>query len=120
MTAKEIKCINKEISRLSAKLVRLENEATNTAVKMSDIPGSKGPQDKIGNLVVQIECIQNRINNLKNIRNSALSRLSRDNFVENCLYIRLVLNYSWAEIAIKVGGNNTADGIRMMCERYSW
>lgn len=120
LTAKEIKHINKEISRLKAKAIRLENEATNTAVKLSDMPGSDGSSDKIGNTVTQIADIQREIQNLEILRNSELNRLSRDIFEENCLFMRLSLHYSWAKIAIQVGGNNTADGIRKMCERYSW
>lgn len=120
LTAKEIKYINKEISRLKAKVIRLENETTNTSVKLSDMPGSDGSSDKIGNIVAQIADIQREIQRLEILRNSALNRLSRDIFEENCLFMRLSLRYSWAKIAVQVGGNNTADGIRMMCERHSW
>lgn len=120
MTAKEIKRINKEISRLKAKVIRLESEATNIAPKLSDSPGGGGTSDKIGNAVTQITDIQREIQNLEILRNSALNRLSRDIFEENCLFMRLSLHYSWNKIALQVGGNNTADGIRMMCERYSW
>lgn len=120
MTAKKIKHINKEISRLKAKVIRLESEATNTAVKLSDTPGGGNVSDKIGNAVTQITDIQREIQNLEILRNSALNRLSRDIFEENCLFMRLSLHYSWTKIALKVGGNNTADGIRKVCERYSW
>lgn len=120
MTAKRIKQINKEISRLKAKVVRLESEATNTAPKLSDSPGAGSVSDKIGNAVTQITDIQREIQNLEILRNSALNRLSRDIFEENCLFMRLSLHYSWNKIAMQVGGNNTADGIRKICERYSW
>ena len=120
MTAKEIKHINKEISRLKAKVIRLESEATNTAPKLSDVPCGGGASDKIGNAVTQITDIQREIQNLEILRNSALNRLSRDIFEENCLFMRLSLHYSWNKIAMQVGGNNTADGIRKICERYSW
>lgn len=120
MTAKKIKLINKEISRLKAKVIRLENEATNTAPKLSDSPGGGSVSDKIGNAVTQITDIQREIQNLEILRNSALNRLSRDIFEENCLFMRLSLHYSWNKIALQVGGNNTADGIRKICERYSW
>ncbi len=120
MTAREIKHINKEISRLRAKVIRLESEAVNTAPNMSDTPVAGCASDKIGNAVSEITDIQREIQNLEILRNSALNRLSRDVFEENCLFMRLSLHYSWTKIAVQVGGNNTADGIRMMCERYSW
>lgn len=120
MTAKEIKQINKEISRLKAKVIRLESEAVSTAPKLSGLPGGGGASDKIGNAVSQITDIQREIQNLEILRNSALNRLSRDIFEENCLFMRLSLHYSWTKIAVQVGGNNTPDGIRKICERYSW
>ena len=120
MTAKKIKYINKEISRLKAKVIRLESEAVNTTSRLSDTPGVCGASDKIGNAVTEITDIQREIQNLEILRNSALNRLSRDIFEENCLFMRLSLHYSWAKIAMQVGGNNTADGIRKICERYSW
>ena len=120
MTAKEIKQINKDISRLRAKVIRLESEALKITPALSDAPGASGTSDKIGNAVSQITDIQREIQNLEILRNSALNRLSRDKFEENCLFMRLSLHYSWSKIAMQVGGNNTADGIRKLCERYSW
>lgn len=120
LTAKKIKQINKEISRLRSKAIRLENEAFKITSALSDTPGAGGTSDKVGNAVSQITDIQREIQNLEILRNSALNRLSRDIFEENCLFMRLSLHYSWNKIAMQVGGNNTADGIRMMCERYSW
>lgn len=120
MTAKEIKHINKEISRLKAKVIRLENEATNTSVKLSDMPGSDGSSDKIGNTVAQIADIQREIQNLEILRNSALNRLSRDIFEENCLFMHFCLKYSWTKIAVITGGINSPDNIRIRCSNYKW
>lgn len=120
LTAKKIKHINKEISRLKAKVIRLESEATNTSPKLSDSPGGGNVSDKIGNAVTQITDIQREIQNLEILRNSALNRLSRDIFEENCLFMRLSLHYSWNKIAMQVGGNNTVDSIKKMCYRYHW
>lgn len=120
MTVKEIKAINKKISNLRAKIARLEGEATNTSSNITGMPLTKGATDKIGKTVAQIVDTQKEIQNLEILRNSALNRLSRDIFEENCIFMRLSLKYSWTKIAMECGGNNTADGIRMMCERYKW
>lgn len=120
MTVKEFKYINREISRLKAKVIRLEDDATNTAVKLSDTPGSGNSSDKIGNAVTQIADIKNEIQRLETLRNSALNRLSRDVFEENCIYMKLKLHYGWTKIAMKVGGNNKGDNIRKMCGKYKW
>lgn len=120
MTAKEIKRINKEIARLRSKVLRLEAEATKTTTNLSFTPTVSGTSDKVGNAVSQIVNIQREIQNLEILRDSALNRLSREIFEENCLFMRLSLHYSWTKIAMEVKGNNTADSIRVMCNRYSW
>lgn len=120
MTAKEIKNINREIARLKAKIVRIQAEADNISPKLSDLPSASQTSDKVGNAVVQITDIQRDIQNLEIRRNSALNSLSRDDFVENCLFMHLSLHYSWAKIAVDTGGINTPDNIRKMCNRYHW
>ena len=120
MTAKEIKEINREISRLRAKIVRISAESDNTSPKLSDLPSAGQTSDKVGNAVVQIADIQREIQNLEIRRNAALNSLSRDDFVENCLFMHLSLRYSWAKILTKVGGNNTIDSIKKMCYRHHW
>lgn len=121
MTAKEIKEINREISRLRAKIVRISAEADNTAGKLGErIVPSGQTSDKVGNAVAQIADIQREIQNLEIRRNAALNSLSRDDFVENCLFMHLSLRYSWAQIAKDTGGINTPDNIRIMCSRYHW
>ena len=118
---REIKDINREISRLRAKMARIQAEADNTAVTLGErIVPSGQTSDRVGNAVVQIADIQRDIQNLEIRRNSALNSLSRDDFVENCLFMHLGLKYSWAKILTKVGGNNTIDSIKKMCYRHRW
>lgn len=94
MTAKEIKDINREITRLKAKIARIAAEADNTSPKLSDLPSAGQTSDKVGNAVVQIADIQREIQNLEICRNAALNSLSRDDFVENCLnYRRLCVKF---------------------------
>ena len=121
MTAKEIKQINKDIIRLRSKIIRLESEAFKITPTISPSPAGSGKvSDKVGNSVAEISDIKREIQNLEILRNSALNRLSRDKFEENCLFMHLSLRYSWTKIAMQVGGENTPDSIRMMCNRYSW
>lgn len=120
MTAKEIKDINREITRLKAKIARIAAEADNTSPKLSDLPSAGQTSDKVGNAVVQIADIQREIQNLEIRRNAALNSLSRDDFVENCLFMHLSLRCSWAKIAVDTGGINTPDNIRKMCNRHHW
>ena len=101
--------------------MRISAEADNTAGKLGErIVPSGQTSDKVGNAVVQIADIQRDIQNLEIRRNAALNSLSRDDFVENCLFMHLSLRYSWAQILTKVGGNNTIDSIKKMCYRHHW
>lgn len=118
ITISEIKYINKEIQRLRAKLARLESEAYNVTPKLSDAPSGDGSSDKVGNVVSQITDIEIDIQSLELKRNMALNMLSCDKFEENCLYMRLKKNYSWAKIAGKVG--MTVESLKKMCYRYRW
>lgn len=121
MTAKEIKDINREITRLKAKIARIAAEADNTAVTLGERVISSGQtSDKVGNAVVQIADIQRDIQNLEIRRNSALNSLSRDIFEENCLFMHFCLKYSWAKIAVITGGINSPDNIRIRCSNYKW
>ena len=38
--------------------------------------------------------------------------------VRQILTYRFIDNFSWQRIALKIGGNNTADGVRQICKRY--
>ena len=121
MTIGEIKYINKEIQRLNATLVRLESEAYNTTPSLSDSPPGGGASDKVGNLVSQITDIKIDIQALEVKRNMALNLLSREKFEENCIYMRLKMNYSWVKISqITTGRIDCWQSIRKKCFRYSW
>lgn len=120
LTAKEIKQINKEISRLRSKAIRLESEAFKITPALSDTPGAGGTSDKVGNAVSQITDIQREIQNLEILRNSALNRLSRDIFEENCLFMHYGLHYSWQKIASTIGRTDAVESIKKTCYRYHW
>jgi hypothetical protein len=120
MTAKEIRRINKEITRLRSKVTRLESEAFKITPSLCDTPGSGDTSDKVGNAVTQIADIQREIQNLEILRNSALNRLSRDVFEENCLFMHYSLHYSWQKIASAVGRSDAVESIKKICYRYHW
>jgi shikimate kinase len=120
VTLKDIKNIDKEISRLNSKVAKLESGVTSTAPNMSGLPSSNDVSDKVGNAVAEIADIKREIQNLEILRNSALNRLSNDILVENCLFMRLSLKYSWAKIAMTLNGVYTPDYIRLKCHHYKW
>ncbi len=120
MTIREIKDINRQISKLSLKLERLNSEMLDISPSLSDMPASGGVSDKIGKCVTEIADLEKNIADLKAKRDYELSRLSKDVDEENCIYLFLVRHYSWAKIAIQTGGINSPDNIRMKCTNYEW
>lgn len=42
----------------------------------------------------------------------------QDSLMRQILTLRFVNNLPWAQVAASAGGNNTGNGVRMLCERY--
>lgn len=120
LTAYELRKINNEIKHLKAKLIVLESKVTKTNAELSLAPASGDVSDKVGDLTTQIVHIKRQISELVILKETEIKRLNNDIFQENCLFMHFALGYSWTKIAMQIGGNNTANGIRMKCERYSW
>lgn len=41
-----------------------------------------------------------------------------DSYMRQILTLRYVYGYSWHKVALRIGGGNTADGIKKRCQRY--
>lgn len=121
MNIAEIKRINKDIAKLKSKIIRIESEATKTTATISDSPGAVGNiSDKVGNKATEIAYLQAEIHRLEAEKCEALNRLPTNTLEGNCLFMRLMHGYRWSKIASIVGGANTPDSIRVMCNRYEW
>lgn len=121
MTIREVKGINRQISKLERKLERLKAEAVNSSPSLSGMPGSDDVSDRIGKCVAEIADVEKEISRLSAERNDALNRLSLDVDEENCIYLFLVENYTWQKIAqITNDRPDTADSIRMRCAKHHW
>lgn len=105
MTIKELRQIQDEIKRLKSKQIVLENKATSKTQHIEYYPGTD---------------IEERIQELESVYKESINKLSTDDFIHNCIWLKYSLGWSWTRIAMKIGGNNTANGIRMMCERCIW
>lgn len=120
MTTSELRKIRRKIDTLSSEIIILEDERAKITQTLSFTLNSSGDHDKIGSLTAEILSLSKEIDALEDLYQNSLNRLSRNILEENCIYMHYNLNYSWVKIAMKVGGKNTANGLRMMCERYSW
>lgn len=118
MTYKDVKIIDKEIHRLQSRLGVLESDVYSVTPKLSDAPSGGGTSDKIGKAIAEIADINTEIQALQFRRDTAINKLNLQKYEDNCLYMRLKRNMSWAKIAAKVG--STPDSVKMMCHRYIW
>lgn len=121
MTVREMKAINKQISRLKSKLERLRAEAVNISPKLSAVPPSRSVSDKISANISEIADTEQQLNQAKALREYHLNRLSVENETENYIWLHLARGFSWQKIANLTDGRpDTADSIRMRCRRYFW
>lgn len=120
MTLQEMKEFNKEIKRLSMKLVRLRSAAVNISPSMSGMPGG-GSEDKLSSAVAEIADTEQRLAEIRAVRNYYLDKLSVENYTENCIWLHIARGYSWRKIANQSDGRpDTEDAIRKRCYRYEW
>lgn len=128
MTIKELSqlyYLNREIEDCQKKLEELESQRGVSAVVIDDMPHGKGPaKSRVEQLAAeivdlqaiihakQIECLHER-NRLERYIAEIPDSLTRQIFeyrFANCL--------PWHQVALHIGGDNTADSVRMACKRY--
>lgn len=117
--------LTREIEADRRRLQELEQKASApSSVNLSGAP-------RINREVSSVELMAERIVELKNAiqkkqeKNIAERiRLERyiseipDSYLRQTFYYRFVLGLSWRQVAFRLGGGNTADGVRKACRRY--
>lgn len=128
MTKKELSqyyYLQWEIKRQLEKIRELEALAQAQSPSLSGMPGSAGKiSDKVGRYSAEIADLYALME--LNIRKSwhLLARLQRyindipDSLTRQIFRLRHAECKSWQQVANEVGGGNTADGCRMMHDRY--
>lgn len=127
MTASELSklyYIKKLIDRDALRLAKLEARIQPHGMNMSGMPKNPSPKNNIEETIPLIVGIRERIIcEQENYINEQLFIEEYINTVED-YHIRLILSYrfvdlmSWNQIAMKIGGNNTADSVRKACNRF--
>jgi hypothetical protein len=127
MTIKELYSlyyIEQEIKEYELKIVELKELATNISPNYTGMPATKKVSDKVGNAVTAIveytqmleKAIQEKIE--QSIKINAYILNVEDAQLRQIMYLRFVKRLSWQTVANRIGGGNTADGVRMRCNRY--
>ena len=127
MTIKELYSlyyIEQEIKEYELKIVELRELATNISPNYTGMPGAQTVSDKVGNAVTAIveytqmleNAIQEKIE--QSIKINAYILDVEDPQLRQIMFLRFVKRLSWQAVANRIGGGNTADGVRMRCNRY--
>lgn len=115
--------LNREIEHEKKRLKELEAAATDTSAKITGLPHVGGIADKTAIAAQMAECrviLEARIaqsaveyNRLMCYINGIPDPLTRQIFT-----LRFVNGLSWNQVALRVGGGNTGDGVRKHAMRF--
>lgn len=126
MTKKELSqlyYLNKEIEQEKRKLSELEAVATDTSVKISGLPHIGGISNKTA-IAAEIADIKSTIQAKIDLSVVQYNKLNRyiasveDSLIRQIISLRYINGLSWVQVAMSIGGGNTADGLRMLADRY--
>lgn len=115
--------LNREIDRECARLAQLEAAATSTTSTISGLPHAGTISDKTA-IAAAIADSRKVIENTQMLAVIEYNRLMRyiadidDSFIRQIIRARYVDCKSWQAVAETIGGNNTADSVRMAHNRY--
>lgn len=127
MTLKELSqlyYLNREIEMDKKRLQELEIMAVSISPNLSGMPRSPGVSDKVGRYAAEIADLKGIIEAKHQQCLYERSRLERyiasidDSLIRQIFTYRFVNGLPWMQVAACIGGNNTADSVRMMCNRY--
>lgn len=127
MTLKELSqlyYLNREIEMDKKRLQELEVLAVSISPNLTGMPRSPGVSDKVGRYAAEIADLKGIIEAKHQQCLYERSRLERyiagidDSLIRQIFTYRFVNGLPWLQVAACIGGNNTADSVRMMCNRY--
>ena len=116
--------LNKDIEREIKQLQELEQTGCSVTSKITGMPHMTGTADKVGEIASEIADLKRMIQ--AHLQQSMWEYLRickyidgiDDPMMRSIVYYRHVKSLSWAEIAMRIGGGNTPDGVRMAHDRY--
>ena len=127
MTNKELSQLfhlNWEITEQQRRLAELESLSTSCTSRITGMPASKNLTDKVADYAIEMAELRTLIDlNLKKCF-CELNRLTRyinsvdDSLMRQILTLKYINGLSWVQIAFSLGGDNTADSVRMAHKRF--
>lgn len=119
MTYFDLKTLRRQIDIQKLKVQEVREEAYKTTQTVDDTGSTDSTQDKIGIKVCKIDEEENKLKALELELEYAICKIP-DPHIRKVVTCKLKHRWSWKKIAVIIGGNNTEDGIRKACTRYSW
>ncbi len=127
MTLKELSqlyYLKREIAMDRERLAELEQKALPGAQVMSGMPASPNVGDKLAKYTVEIADLRAVIEEKCRRCLAEQQRLEKyiagieDSFIRQIFTCRFVDGLTWQQVAQKLGGKNSADGVRMLSKRF--
>lgn len=127
MTLKELSqlyYLNREIEMDQRRLRELEARALPGAQVITGMPHGSGVADIVGRYAAEIADLRGIIEAKHQQCLYERSRLERyiadidDSLLRQIFTYRFVNGLPWFQVAACIGGNNTADSVRVACNRY--
>lgn len=113
-----------EMEDLENRIIKLEEIATGRTSYIDGMPWLNGKRDMSGDILAQIVDLrelykERKASVLKELKEMEwfISQIT-DSQMRLLFTLRYIDNLSWHQVAWKIGGNNTADSVRMVHNRY--
>ncbi len=116
--------LNREIEMDRRRLSELEAHAFPGGQSFTGTPHGDGTGRSVENLALEIESIRSVIEAKQRRCLRERNRLERyifsieDSLLRQIFSCRFVDGLSWQQVAARVGGGNTAPGVKMLCYRF--
>lgn len=115
--------LNREIKAEQRRIAELEAKATNLSVNVSGMPSGAGISDKTAIAAEIADCkaiVQAKAEQCIHEYNRLCRYIAGvdDSLMRQILQYRYISGFNWTQVAMHIGGNNTADSVRMAHNRF--
>ena len=116
--------LEREISQMQQRIFELETAAKRATSQIKVTPGGSARPDVVGSAASHIvdmrEILERNMERLYCERKRLAEYITEldDSFIRQSLYLRFMERKSWVQVAMAVGGGNTADGVKKACYRF--
>lgn len=120
----QLRYLNREIEQDQRRLQELMTFAQGKAITITGMPRGGGISDTVGQCAAEIADLKHSIEIKIQRCWQELGKLQRyinsveDSLIRGILTFRYINGMNWNQVAACIGGGNTADGVRMMHDRF--